>query len=134
MLGFSRTVVIADIIGTRLAHDLAKALRAPAGPPTVAFSRAAQKTARLPLHTHAARVITPLDTRLPRLRIIDEPRVSSTRKRNGGRPSAYHIRYSHLAQGAAAIAQMVEHVIRNDGVGGSIPSCGTNKINNLSQF
>jgi hypothetical protein len=25
----------------------------------------------------------------------------------------------------AAIAQMVEHVIRNDGVGGSIPSCGT---------
>ena len=25
----------------------------------------------------------------------------------------------------AAIAQLVEHVIRNDGVGGSIPSCGT---------
>lgn len=27
--------------------------------------------------------------------------------------------------GFAAIAQLVEHVIRNDGVGGSIPSCGT---------
>ena len=26
----------------------------------------------------------------------------------------------------AAIAQLVEHVIRNDGVGGSSPSCGTN--------
>jgi hypothetical protein len=25
----------------------------------------------------------------------------------------------------AAIAQLVEHVIRNDGVGGSNPSCGT---------
>jgi len=27
---------------------------------------------------------------------------------------------------SAAIAQLVEHVIRNDGVGGSSPSCGTN--------
>src|SRR3954454_24080803 len=27
--------------------------------------------------------------------------------------------------GFAAIAQLVEHVIRNDGVGGSTPSCGT---------
>ena len=27
--------------------------------------------------------------------------------------------------GFAAIAQLVEHVIRNDGVGGSNPSCGT---------
>src|SRR3954451_9123933 len=27
--------------------------------------------------------------------------------------------------GFAAIAQLVEHVIRNDGVGGSSPSCGT---------
>jgi hypothetical protein len=27
----------------------------------------------------------------------------------------------------AAIAQLVEHVIRNDGVGGSNPSCGTNE-------
>jgi hypothetical protein len=26
----------------------------------------------------------------------------------------------------AAIAQLVEHIIRNDGVGGSNPSCGTN--------
>ena len=32
----------------------------------------------------------------------------------------------------AAIAQPVEHVIRNDGVGGSSPSCGTNKINDLA--
>ena len=31
----------------------------------------------------------------------------------------------------AAIAQLVEHVIRNDGVGGSIPSCGTNDFNDL---
>jgi hypothetical protein len=31
----------------------------------------------------------------------------------------------------AAIAQLVEHIIRNDGVGGSNPSCGTNKINYL---
>ena len=28
-------------------------------------------------------------------------------------------------QSLAAIAQLVEHVIRNDGVGGSSPSCGT---------
>ena len=28
----------------------------------------------------------------------------------------------------AAIARLVEHIIRNDGVGGSNPSCGTNKI------
>jgi hypothetical protein len=28
----------------------------------------------------------------------------------------------------AAIAQLVEHVIRNDGVGGSNPSCGTSLI------
>ena len=26
---------------------------------------------------------------------------------------------------SAAIAQLVEHIIRNDGVGGSNPSCGT---------
>jgi hypothetical protein len=32
------------------------------------------------------------------------------------------LRYTSLI---AAIAQLVEHVIRNDGVGGSIPSCGT---------
>jgi hypothetical protein len=31
----------------------------------------------------------------------------------------------------AAIAQLVEHVIRNDGVGGSNPSCGTNQIKDL---
>src|SRR5262245_22886887 len=30
-----------------------------------------------------------------------------------------------ISDGAAAIAQLVEHVIRNDGVGGSNPSCGT---------
>jgi hypothetical protein len=32
---------------------------------------------------------------------------------------------------AAAIAQLVEHLIRNEGVGGSNPSCGTNEINGL---
>jgi hypothetical protein len=32
----------------------------------------------------------------------------------------------------AAIAQSVEHIIRNDGVGGSNPSCGTNKIEALT--
>jgi hypothetical protein len=34
---------------------------------------------------------------------------------------------SHAGRAAwsAAIAQLVEHVIRNDGVGGSSPSCGT---------
>src|SRR5215510_14617999 len=30
-----------------------------------------------------------------------------------------------ISVGAAAIAQLVEHIIRNDGVGGSNPSCGT---------
>lgn len=29
----------------------------------------------------------------------------------------------------AAIAQLVEHIIRNDGVGGSNPSCGTSDGN-----
>jgi hypothetical protein len=31
----------------------------------------------------------------------------------------------------AAIAQLVEHLIRNEGVGGSNPSCGTNGFNYL---
>ena len=31
----------------------------------------------------------------------------------------------------AAIAQLVEHIIRNDGVGGSNPSCGTNLFNEI---
>ena len=34
---------------------------------------------------------------------------------------------------SAAIAQLVEHVIRNDGVGGSSPSCGTSKIKPLAK-
>ena len=34
--------------------------------------------------------------------------------------------------GLAAIAQLVEHVIRNDGVGGSSPSCGTNEIKHVA--
>ena len=33
----------------------------------------------------------------------------------------------------AAIAQLVEHVIRNDGVGGSNPSCGTTAQRSLQQ-
>src|SRR6185437_8552090 len=39
------------------------------------------------------------------------------RTRQGHRPGA--------DLSVAAIAQLVEHVIRNDGVGGSSPSCGT---------
>jgi hypothetical protein len=38
-----------------------------------------------------------------------------------------------LALRDAAIAQLVEHIIRNDGVGGSNPSCGTNIFNGLKQ-
>ncbi len=33
--------------------------------------------------------------------------------------------YACLLSWLAAIAQPVEHIIRNDGVGGSNPSCGT---------
>ena len=44
----------------------------------------------------------------------------------------------HSQRGAspciAAIAQPVEHIIRNDGVGGSNPSCGTNKIRYLDDL
>jgi hypothetical protein len=42
----------------------------------------------------------------------------------GGAPWRY-------SRGGAAIAQLVEHLIRNEGVGGSNPSCGTNNINSL---
>ena len=35
--------------------------------------------------------------------------------------------------GRAAIAQLVEHLIRNEGVGGSNPSCGTKEINDLEK-
>src|SRR5262249_24308009 len=41
------------------------------------------------------------------------------------RPGGYH-------RARAAIAQPVEHIIRNDGVGGSNPSCGTTRIFDLS--
>ena len=34
----------------------------------------------------------------------------------------------------AAVAQLVEHVIRNDGVGVSIPFSGTIKIKHLAEF
>jgi hypothetical protein len=34
----------------------------------------------------------------------------------------------------AGLAQLVEHLICNQGVGGSNPSAGTNKINRLSEF
>ena len=33
----------------------------------------------------------------------------------------------------AAIAQLVEHLIRNEGVGGSNPSCGTKNFNDLGR-
>jgi hypothetical protein len=35
---------------------------------------------------------------------------------------------------SAAIAQLVEHVIRNDGVGGSNPSCGTSVCTRVFEF
>jgi hypothetical protein len=34
----------------------------------------------------------------------------------------------------AAIAQLVEHVIRNDGVTGSNPVCGTNRVARFAIF
>jgi hypothetical protein len=37
-------------------------------------------------------------------------------------------------RGRAAIAQLVEHVIRNDGVGGSNPSCGTTLFTCLATY
>src|SRR5262249_43457397 len=37
-----------------------------------------------------------------------------------------------VLHGFAAIAQLVEHVIRNDGVGGSSPSCGTIRLARFS--
>src|SRR3954452_11601418 len=54
---------------------------------------------------------------------LDSPRTRlykpalRTPARNGGR--------------GAQVAQLVEHVTENHGVGGSIPPLGTNKINNL---
>ena len=36
--------------------------------------------------------------------------------------------FARAPAGFAAIAQLVEHVIRNDGVGGSNPSCGTSAL------
>src|ERR1700680_3809308 len=35
---------------------------------------------------------------------------------------------------SAAIAQLVEHVIRNDGVTGSNPVCGTSEIKHLAEI
>jgi hypothetical protein len=40
--------------------------------------------------------------------------------------SAFRHAAAAVMPGQAAIAQSVEHIIRNDGVGGSNPSCGTN--------
>ena len=42
-------------------------------------------------------------------------------------PETLPFRAAAVIRGAksAAIAQLVEHIIRNDGVGGSNPSCGT---------
>src|ERR1700716_2343152 len=39
--------------------------------------------------------------------------------------------FAQRSQGSAAIAQLVEHVIRNDGVTGSNPVCGTSQIPNI---
>jgi hypothetical protein len=38
------------------------------------------------------------------------------------------------AQRQAGLAQLVEHLICNQGVGGSSPSAGTNKINRLGDL
>ncbi len=42
-----------------------------------------------------------------------------------GRPNLRIPPPAAIACPGAAIAQLVEHIIRNDGVGGSNPSCGT---------
>ncbi len=48
---------------------------------------------------------------------------------NSGRPryetAGRWCRARHVSPPRAAIAQLVEHLIRNEGVGGSNPSCGT---------
>ena len=41
---------------------------------------------------------------------------------------AFSARFAERAAWSAAIAQLVEHVIRNDGVTGSNPVCGTNLL------
>src|SRR5438132_6308717 len=49
----------------------------------------------------------------------------------------YQVRALRVAPGrrvwSAAIAQLVEHVIRNDGVTGSSPVCGTNEFKHLGE-
>ena len=50
------------------------------------------------------------------------PACATSRNTRKGLGNPAPLRYR---TGFAAIAQLVEHVIRNDGVGGSIPSCGT---------
>jgi hypothetical protein len=52
-------------------------------------------------------------------RVIAKPRGARYQVREAFSPLAGRAAWS------AAIAQLVEHVIRNDGVGGSNPSCGT---------
>ncbi len=43
------------------------------------------------------------------------------------------LRHTPCASWNAAVAQMVEHVIRNDGVEGSSPFSGTSNFNGLAQ-
>src|SRR5258706_13626241 len=57
--------------------------------------------------------------------------AKSGRARYQGR--AFSAPFAECAAWSAAIAQLVEHVIRNDGVTGSNPVCGTNDLA-LAQF
>jgi hypothetical protein len=54
--------------------------------------------------------------------------LASASARAGGPRSLLLALYANRPAGFAAIAQLVEHVIRNDGVGGSSPSCGTSAL------
>jgi hypothetical protein len=47
---------------------------------------------------------------------------------------AFSARRRTQAAWSAAIAQLVEHVIRNDGVTGSNPVCGTSKTKHLGKI
>jgi hypothetical protein len=60
-----------------------------------------------------------LSGRLEALRVLAKPPAARYQVRDRFRALPGRAAWS------AAIAQLVEHVIRNDGVGGSNPSCGT---------
>ena len=99
-------------VGLRAARALA------AHPRAVSRRRAPRDRRRRPL---AAR-------RRARRRSSRRSRPSSTPTLRRGRRARTGRSARPLLNGArAAVAQLVEHVIRNDGVGGSSPFCGTTK-------